>query len=129
MSDRDWETKLNEQRAGLVNSQKILTDFQQTTEQIIQGIKSAEISKTVNESVRVYYDTLRTMAETDKTDATTKQIKANTDKLRKETEALVHKMHGLKVEGKIDQSTYGEIMRYVDRSLRTVQTAGGVAGS
>lgn len=35
--------------------------------------------------------------------------------IRQEAEALSHHLQGLRTEGKIDQSTYGKIMRYIHR--------------
>lgn len=44
-----------------------------------------------------------------------REIQARTDNIRKQTEILGHQEHGHKVEGDIDQSDYGKMMRYLNR--------------
>lgn len=129
------ETNNINQQTNLVNSQKILTDLQQLTErnktrtEYFKGnTENARTGLVQNQAVETWARGLLALAETSQANANTEQIKQTTKKAYTETQILLEKLKGWKIEGKIDQTTYGEYIRYIERSLKTVQTAGGLVG-
>lgn len=106
---------------GNKKKQSILLDLESL-------LKQEQIGQTVADTLLKYSQSINVEMDTALKQATSARTRADTAKIINETEALMHRLHGLKVEGEIDQSEYGQALRYIDRSLRTVQTVGGMIG-
>lgn len=88
---------------------------QELTELLKQNNITSDTQKKIMEGTKTYFDTLKTMAETEFTDTSAENVSALTANIRIEYEKLKALLEGLKTEQEIDESTYGEILRYVDR--------------
>lgn len=122
------ETSLIKQQQKREQAATWLIDAQALTERFKQGHINAQTSNVIQDTILKLNQALQLTAEYDFTTAKTVQAQERTNLLRQEVMAYKHKMHGLAIEGKIDQSDYGEAMRYIDRSLRVVQTVSGAVG-
>lgn len=89
------------------------------------------------ETRRIRAERARTEAETDhlrlervpKAVQETATSAAHQKRLEEQTKAIREELHGLRVEGEIDQTEYGRVTRYVDRLMKALNAATNVANS
>ena len=99
----------------------------------VQGVLQHKMSK---ETEKIIQETRTEMEREGEVLASKQVLEQRVKNLReelkltgKQVEKLFHEMPGIMLEGNIDRSEYGVIVRHLNRALPTVNTALGVAGT
>ena len=92
--------------------------------------------KTLAEIQKIRQDALKSEAETFQSYATQREIAQRIELLKtkvglndQQLKEMLTRFPGLLVEQKIDESTYGEMLRWMDRALPAINSASGALGA